>query len=207
MSESAQDSTLSSIIEGLTERGWVITHDFLTPGEWQRLASESRQRWQSGEFHPAGVGRHGALQVRPEVRSDEVLWLEPGSLSPAQQRYFDRLEMLRQAINAHLYLGLFEFEGHFAIYPPGSFYKRHLDQHRGVELRTVTCVYYLNDEWREEEGGQLRLYFDEHGRENHIDIMPAGGTLVTFLSGRYEHEVLPARRERLSLTGWFRKRG
>ena len=33
----------------------------------------------------------------------------------------------------------------------------------------------------------------------------AGGFL--FLSGQVPHEVLPATRERLSLTGWFRRRG
>jgi SM-20-related protein len=207
MSDIALDSTLATIIHGLAERGWVITHDFLTREEWQQLATESRQRWQAGEFHQAGVGHGGNLKVRNEVRSDDVLWLEPPALSPAQQRYFDRLEQLRQAINANLYLGLFEFEGHFAIYPPGSFYKRHSDQFHGVELRTVTCVYYLNNDWREEDGGQLRIYHDDQGHENHFDVLPTGGTLVTFLSGVYEHEVLPARRERLSLTGWFRKRG
>jgi hypothetical protein len=40
-----------------------------------------------------------------------------------------------------------------------------------------------------------------------LEIWPEGGTLVAFLSDRFEHEVLPARRQRLSLTGWFRQRG
>jgi len=30
---------------------------------------------------------------------------------------------------------------------------------------------------------------------------------VCFLSERFEHEVLPAKRERVALTGWFRRRG
>jgi SM-20-related protein len=34
-------------------------------------------------------------------------------------------------------------------------------------------------------------------------VLPEGGTLVCFLSDRFHHEVLPARRERLSVTGWF----
>ena len=36
---------------------------------------------------------------------------------------------------------------------------------------------------------------------------PAAGTLVVFMSGDFPHEVLPASRERLSLTGWYRRRG
>ncbi len=37
--------------------------------------------------------------------------------------------------------------------------------------------------------------------------MPIGGCLVVFLPGDIPHEVLPATRDRLSLTGWFRRRG
>lgn len=206
MTETISDATLATIVEGLTTRGWVITHDFLTPEQLQQLTHESRQLWESGHFRRAGVGHGEQLKVRDEIRTDHVCWLDPATLTPAQKVYFDRLEQLRQAINGQLYLGLFEFEGHLAVYPPGSFYKRHSDQFRGVELRTVTCVYYLNEAWREEDGGQLRIYFNEEGEERHFDVLPRGGTLVTFLSGEYEHEVLLARRERMSMTGWFRRR-
>ncbi|MCB0627245.1 MAG: 2OG-Fe(II) oxygenase, partial [Saprospiraceae bacterium] len=36
------------------------------------------------------------------------------------------------------------------------------------------------------------------------EILPVGGRLVLFRSELLEHEVLPARRERYSLTGWLR---
>jgi SM-20-related protein len=49
----------------------------------------------------------------------------------------------------------------------------------------------------------LRLFVDERGT---IDVVPAGGTLVTFLAERFDHEVLPANRPRVSLAGWFRRR-
>jgi len=38
----------------------------------------------------------------------------------------------------------------------------------------------------------------------HLDIYPRDGRLVLFLSADFEHEVLPAARERLSVAGWFR---
>jgi SM-20-related protein len=66
----------------------------------------------------------------------------------------------------------------------------------------LSCVLYLNDGWRAEDGGALRLYLPTR----HCDVLPRAGTLVAFLSERFEHEVLPAQRERLSLTGWFRRR-
>jgi SM-20-related protein len=39
-----------------------------------------------------------------------------------------------------------------------------------------------------------------------LDIEPLGGRLVCFLTAGREHEVLPAGRERLSISGWFRAR-
>ena len=99
--------------------------------------------------------------------------------------------------------GLAEYEGHYALYPPGASYARHRDRFRDDDTRVLSCVLYLNEGWRREDGGALRLYV-EGGRA--IDVRPEGGTLVAFLSGRFDHEVLPARRPRLALTGWFRRR-
>lgn len=65
---------------------------------------------------------------------------------------------MRQRINQSLMLGLFGFESHFALYPTGSFYRRHLDQFQGASHRTVSCITYLNDDWLPEHGGALRLY-------------------------------------------------
>ena len=52
----------------------------------------------------------------------------------------------------------------------------------------------------------LRLYLDDADSAHFIDIAPVAGTLVTFLSSRFWHEVLPARRVRMSLTGWYKTR-
>jgi len=52
----------------------------------------------------------------------------------------------------------------------------------------------------------LRIYTDPDDPQYGEDILPLGGTLVTFLSARFLHEVLPARRSRMSITGWFRTR-
>ena len=113
---------------------------------------------------------------------------------------------MREAINAAGYLGLYEFEGHFAFYPPGAFYMRHLDQFRDQGERLVSVVLYLNDNWSPEEGGELCLYDSETAQEPRVTIMPQGGSLVCLLSEQTPHEVKPARRGRWTLTGWFRRR-
>lgn len=196
--------TEASIADEVAVQGYAIIPDFLSASEMTALVSDLRALQQSGELRGAGVGKDA--EVTNNVRGDLIHWIEESSASPAQQIYLQRLEKLRQAFNRTLYLGLFEFEGHFASYPPGAFYRKHLDQFQHDSHRALTCILYLNDAWQEGDGGQLRMYLDDKDDSVYRDIQPQGGTLVTFLSARFWHEVLPARRERLSITGWFRTR-
>jgi SM-20-related protein len=131
-----------------------------------------------------------------------VFWLEEKGSTNAQWDCLARFEELRLALNRELQLGLFEFECHFARYRAGSAYGRHLDQFAGNGGRLLSCVLYLNEAWLPADEGQLRL----HLADRHVDIAPLGSRLVCFFSARFEHEVLPPRRQRLSLTGWFRRR-
>ena len=55
-------------------------------------------------------------------------------------------------------------------------------------------------------GGDLSFASGGYGGTPLRDVLPVAGTLVCFLSDRFDHEVLPATRERLALTGWFRRR-
>lgn len=178
---------------------------FLDRQSLAQLAAEAAQLWRDGEFRHARIGIGAARQLRPEIRSDRVMWLDPSQASPALADYFSRLEQLRLALNETLFLGLFGFEAHLTVYPAGSFYRRHLDQFRGAAHRIVSCIRYLNDDWSAGDGGQLRLYLPDNGEP--VGVLPEGGKLVVFLSDSMEHEVLPASRERFSLTGWLRLRG
>ena len=185
----------------------MVVRDFLSEAEARRLAEESRALWEEGEFRQAGVGRGAARVIREDIRRDHVLWLRAGETTPAQELYLERLETLRLAINARLFLGLFEFEGHFAVYPEGAFYKAHLDRHQQTLDRVVTVILYLNQDWQPGDGGELKIWTMPGEKNGPFELVePRAGTLVAFLSGDYWHEVLPARRTRMSVTGWFRVR-
>ncbi|MCU0795956.1 MAG: 2OG-Fe(II) oxygenase [Akkermansiaceae bacterium] len=137
-----------------------------------------------------------------------MLWLEDDAAGPATKLYLSRLDELRTAINRALFLGLFEYEGHFAVYPPGAYYKAHLDRHRGTSERVVTAILYLNEGWVPEDGGRLKIWTEagkQDGPFEHVE--PRLGTLVVFLAGDFWHEVEEARKTRMSVTGWFRVRG
>lgn len=194
---------LTRIVDDLAEQGWSLQPAFVPQALTLQLAEECRKRDAEGALTPAGVGRGGALQVREGVRGDHIQWLEPGQ-SAASDQYLQSLDELRLALNQGLYLGLEDFEGHFALYPPGAFYQKHVDRFRDDDRRTVSAVFYLNVDWQAEQGGALRLYLNDGSTR---DVLPQAGTLLLFLSADMPHEVLPASRERLSLTGWFRRRG
>jgi SM-20-related protein len=178
---------------------------FLEKAVAEELSVESLAAWKEGEFRRAGVGKGKRLVIREDVRSDHVMWLRDGEITLCQQRYLDRLEDLRVALNRRLFLGLMDFEGHFAVYPEGGFYKPHLDRHRETTDRILTVILYLNPDWEPGDGGELRIWTTPGEREGDFELIePRMGTLVCFLAEDYWHEVLPAKRTRASITGWFR---
>lgn len=195
------------MMERIAEKGWAVEPEFLSGDDARALVSECREAWEVGAFRRAGVGRGAGLAIREDVRRDHVMWIEPGLATAAQAAWLNRLEELRLALNQGLFLGLFDYEGHFAVYPPGAFYRAHLDRHRQTEDRIVTVILYLNEDWQPGDGGELRLWTTPGEKDGPFELIePRFGTVVAFLAGEHWHEVLPARRERLSVTGWFRGR-
>ncbi len=192
----------SPLLDYLAEQGWAVTPNLLAPSTIAALAHEANSRWTGAAFKAAGVGRAAALQVRADIRRDHILWLDEANLSAPQTAYRTAMETLRQELNAQLFVGVQQLEAHYAVYPPGAFYQKHLDRFSTADERLISCSLYLNPTWDEADGGALRLYEGEQ----HIDIYPHAGTFVLFRSDTIYHEVLPATRERFSLTGWFKRR-
>jgi SM-20-related protein len=199
-------AAIDRICTAIADDGCAVEIDFLPQATIVALAGEARARDAAGEFHAAGVGRGTARVQRSNVRGDRILWLDPSSAGSVQEPFWQALDALRRALNETLLLGLFSFEAHYALYPPGASYRRHRDQFRGgalsSDVRVISCAMYLNEDWALADGGALRIYDGQRVR----DVLPMAGTLVCFLSDRFEHEVLPATRERLAVTGWFRRR-
>jgi SM-20-related protein len=180
--------------------GIFIRNDFLGPTRVRELIECARLRKARGEFAGGRIG--GALRVRRDaIRGDDTCWLEE-PLFVAERLLLADMEQLRLELNGEAYLGLFDLEMHYAWYPPGAGYARHVDQPQGREDRVVSVVLYLNESWVPADGGQLRLFGIAAAR----DVEPLAGRLVAFVTAGREHAVLPTQKDRLSLTGWFRRR-
>ncbi|MBG6223008.1 MULTISPECIES: 2OG-Fe(II) oxygenase [unclassified Janthinobacterium] len=191
-----------SIADGLCRAGWYVQEQFIPAELSRQLAVECEQSMLSGKMKSAGLGSGHAPLLQPDIRGDHIAWLEAGR-STACDSYLKHMEALRQSLNGELFLGLEEYESHFAVYAPGAFYRAHLDRFRDDDKRTVSVVLYLNDDWLPEHGGALRLHPQDGG---HVDIAPVAGRMAMFLSGEMLHEVLPTARQRLSIAGWLRRR-
>jgi SM-20-related protein len=194
--------TAPGLIDQLAERGFGVVDDFVDAPLLTQLRWRCSELQASGALRPAKVGRGAHEKLVPEVRGDFISWLQQPQRD-AEQQLLGKLDELRIELNRTLMTGLEDYQGHFAIYPRGASYARHFDKLQGSDLRAISAALYLNDAWTPDDGGQLRMYL---GGGRSEDVVPVGGRLVAFLSDRFEHEVLPARRERMSFTGWFRRR-
>lgn len=196
----------SALIEGLAGPGYAVTQDLFDANVLRGLRDEAVRAESEGLLVEASIGRGGDRQRRASVRGDRTLWIDPASTHPPEVAWLAAMENLRYDLNRELALGLFSLETHYAAYAPGAFYARHSDRHARTATRVVSTVLYLNEEWDDADGGALRLFVGRGDGEVPLDVMPRFGCFVAFLSDRFEHEVLPARRERWSVTGWLRRR-
>lgn len=204
-SSDGDDPLFSRIAQDLTGKGWSVLPNAV-PAElcaelWQQL-----QSFDSQQFVPAGIGRSIDQTLNQFVRRDQIRWIE-GSTEP-ERDWLAWTNRLRLYLNQRLFLGLFSFECHFAHYGSGAFYKKHVDAFKGNPFkdntnRVLSLVAYFNPGWLPSDGGELVLY-DETGAEPVLNVTPAFGTLVVFLSEDVPHEVRVAHRDRLSIAGWFR---
>jgi SM-20-related protein len=188
------------IIKGVLEDGYILLEKIFSDEQLQALFIDIKQTG-SEHFRAAGIGRDQDHQLNRFVRRDRIRWLEPG-YQPADF-YLDWNEQLRQRLNQELFLGLFDYECHYAHYPNGAFYKKHVDAFKGVSSRRLTTILYLNPDWQPNDGGELVIYAED-SQSVLETVLPTFGTMVLFLSEDFPHEVLSAKRSRYSLTGWFR---
>jgi SM-20-related protein len=190
------------ILDALHDHGWSQQDNFLSPELTLSLALECAGLAAAGTLALARVSQGAARSVNREIRADRIHWLEAGQ-SAACDSYLAIMETLRIALNRRFFLGLEEYESHFAFYAPSASYAQHRDQFRHDDSRMVSVVVYLNADWLPEHGGALRLHPEGLSMR---DIAPVASRIAVFLSADMLHEVLPATRERLSLAGWFRRR-
>jgi SM-20-related protein len=189
---------LNQAIDHLSDTGYFIWDDFVSVEGVKKLVTIADLNSQSGDFKKAGIGKQALFQLDKSIRGDYIQWLDKKNQNEIVLQFLKKIDWLKSSLNETCYLGLKDFETHFAIYPENTFYKKHVDRFQQNAHRVISFVLYLNENWQEGHGGELAIYLDDKTET----VQPLGGRLLLFRS-ELEHEVLMSYRKRYSITGWM----
>ncbi|WP_048330826.1 2OG-Fe(II) oxygenase [Bizionia psychrotolerans] len=195
------------IIEDILTQKYSLVENFFTEQEVLELRQSLLDKHEADVFKKAAIGNRTNEVIEKSIRGDVILWIDENRADPLEATFFSKVNSLITYLNKTCFLGILHKEFHYAFYPEGTFYKRHLDTFQNDDRRKLSFVCYLNEDgWLPENGGELVLYLNENGQETEKVIYPFPGRVVIFESQILEHEVKPVKTERLSITGWLKTR-
>ncbi len=205
--EFQENPYFEEVISELVENQYCIADNFFTTEEVLLFRNSLKEKYRENEFKKAAIGNKTNELVAKSVRGDFILWIDEANAGLAEVLFFQKINALVDYLNKTCFLGILTKEFHYALYPEGTFYKRHLDTFQNDGRRKLSLVCYLNEEgWNPENGGELVIYQQENGQETTKSIYPKAGRVVIFESQVLEHEVRPVKKSRLSITGWLKTR-
>ena len=148
-----------------------------------------------------GIGNEKVKNLQQKMRGDKIYWMEKSHSNIFEKEFLQLAENFIDHLNQTCYTGINNYEFHYAVYDEGSFYKRHTDQFKTNDHRKFSLINYLNENWEDEDGGELVVYQNEMEQK----IRPQSQTAVFFKSDSMEHEVTKTNRRRMSITGWLKQ--
>ena len=192
--------SFNALINSFIDDQVGIADNFLDKNLAGHLASNLLRLYAANGLRSAGTGNSAEVRHDTSVRSDKICWLEHGHDDPHEADFFKLMDQFVNHLNSTCYTGITGYEFHYALYETGSFYKKHLDQFRNNNSRKYSMILYLNEGWKEADGGELCIYNGDGCQK----IAPEHGKSVFFKSGELTHEVLIAHKPRMSITGWLK---
>lgn len=182
----------------LSEDEYLIIDDFISDELYEKIMLFFNEVEESDRLRKAGIGSMNEFQVDRSIRGDVIYWLDR-ERDQKLEAFFCLMDELMLALRRYCFLSLSGSEFHIAKYPAGTHYERHLDQFNERSNRQITVLIYLNRNWKEGDGGELKMYLES---ETNL-VKPVAKRLLLFKSGSIEHEVLKTNVPRYSLTGWL----
>jgi Rps23 Pro-64 3,4-dihydroxylase Tpa1-like proline 4-hydroxylase len=235
----------SSMAKSLMEQGYYTTQEpysILPKNIIQIMRQQSILLRREGRFEPSWsekidsatgqvtrFDKQGVFACEPDGRDydaapDLIMYMSV-LLQTLPQLLNDSFDMyegnkLHESSRMPFGLSVSSFNAKLAVtLPGGSSYPLHIDNPQGLavgDTRKLTCILYLNPDFEDGDGGELRIY---RGVKDHVDLTPDGGRMVLFWSDEIPHEVLPTsghtsaesleddscdrRKDRYALTIWI----
>jgi len=200
------DPLFETIISDLMTQDYSVVDHFIDPKTVSLLRNSLLAHFEEDRFKKAAIGSKTNEVIAAAIRGDYILWIDEKVQTQVEILFFKRLNDLVAYLNRTCFLGILQTEFHYALYPTGTGYKRHLDSFQNDNKRKLSIAFYLNSEdWSQTDGGALALYLEgDQSEEQTILVNPIAGRMVIFESQKIPHEVLIAHRDRLSITGWLK---
>lgn len=195
---------LEPLLDRLSDQGWATSDTLIDADLRAQLFETAQQEWENGGFHEATIGKGLTQTLNKSIRGDAIHWLDRAASHASIHTFLDWADALRGQLNQAFFLGLNNAEFHFARYPAGQGYRKHVDQHKGAPERRISLVLYLTPQWQASYCGELVLFKPEQPAHEQQRILPLPGRLVLFRSDLIPHEVAPCTSTRWSVTGWLR---
>ena len=193
-------NTFESIISNFLDTKVGLSDIFLSKPLASQLKKNLLSLYLNRQLKASSIGNKTKLLTDRLIRSDVIYWLDRSHNNKHENRFFDLMDKFIIYLNRTCYTGITSYEFHYALYEKGSSYKRHLDQFTDNKSRAFTMIMYLNEDWKENDGGKLLIYHPNHEQS----INPTNGSCVFFKSSELEHEVLTCYQPRFSITGWLK---
>ncbi len=199
-----ENPLFEAIIEDLMQLQYTVVDGFFTLQEVEQLRHNLLAKYEADRFKKSAIGNYTNEEIDKAIRGDFILWMDEFKADAVEQLFFAKINDLVHYLNKTCFLGILQKEFHYALYPTGTFYRKHVDTFQNDDRRKLSVVCYLNEaNWPKENGGELTLYLE--GKT--LEILPLPGRVVIFESRLVEHEVKKIlASERLSITGWLKTR-
>jgi SM-20-related protein len=195
------DDSFETLIASYIENKVGIAEHFISDALAEHLKENLLLLHKKQQLVAAGTGNDRKLTHNAMVRNDVIYWLDKKNNNAYENEFFVQIEAFIDYLNASCYAGITGYEFHYSLYETGSFYRKHLDQFQDNTSRQFSMISYLNNNWKEADGGELLI----HQLGNDQKIAPTQGKTVFFKSNELVHEVLVTNEWRMSVTGWLKR--
>lgn len=194
------EKVFNTLVESFIKNKVGITDNFLDHLLASNLKANLIGFYQKKLLLSAGTGNNLALVHDKLFRNDKIYWLDRKHNDQYEDQFFNLMDLFVAYLNSTCYTGITGYEFHYTLYEEGSFYKKHIDRFKDDDRRKFSMIMYLNEGWKENDGGELRI----HHATSVQNISPDSGKSVFFKSNELEHEVMPTNKPRMSITGWLK---
>ena len=128
------------IIGDIAHQKYCVIDHFFDDTEVDILRTSLLEKYQEDAFKKAAIGNKFDEVIAKSIRGDVILWMDEARANPSESLFFNKINHLVNYLNKTCFMGILHKEFHYAIYPKGTFYKRHLDTFKNDDRRKLSFV-------------------------------------------------------------------